>query len=87
MYDGILAGFYVCECVDVSLYVYFYLDAYEFEGRDVVFCVVCSGVVIQDKSKTQLFHIIELYGVVWYISRNARYFLIYLIHVYVGIGM
>ena len=46
VYDGCQAGFYVCECVEVYLYVDLYDDIYIYDGHDVVFCVLCLGTCI-----------------------------------------
>ena len=64
VYDGLWVGFYVCECAEVSSYVYLYEDVDVFEGYEVGFCVVCLGACIQYQRKMRLFHIIELYGFV-----------------------
>ena len=64
MYCESLVGVYVCECAGLSYYVYLYEDVDIFGGNGAGCCVVCSGACIQDKRKTRLICIIELYGVV-----------------------
>ena len=43
VYNWHLAGFHVCECADVSLYVDSYEGVNAFEGREEGFCIVCLG--------------------------------------------
>ena len=61
VYDGFLAGFYVCECSDVSAYVYFYEYVDIFEVHEAVFSVVFPGTCVQNQRKLCLFLIIKLY--------------------------
>ena len=75
-YDGCWAVFYVCECVELYLYVYLYENVDIFERYEVVFFILCLGVCIQDQIQMWLFFVIGLYRVIWSRYRNARYFII-----------
>ena len=75
VYDVRCEGFYVCECAEVSSYVYLYVDVDAFEDNTAVFYVLYSALCLWDQSKKWLIPIIEVYGFIWYRCSNFQYFL------------
>ena len=46
MYVEVYFGVYVGVCAEVSLYVYLYEDLEVYDGRKVIFYVVCPGICV-----------------------------------------